>query len=570
MNDKSNGKSRVNNMRLLFSGICRSSIPRRAAVMLVTLAWTSLAFCGEIHDAAQAGDVEKVKALLKGDPDLIFAKDDYGETPLHRAASGGYKGIVELLLANKAEVNAKDNDSWTPLHYGAEKGHKDVAELLLANNAYVNAKANSGFTPSHLASVHGHDDVAALLREHGGLDTVTTATTDSTIQETARDATPRLDFPYAPERHYAVTQLTDQMALEKTAHDRDSEVRLAAVTKLTNQTVLVKIALEDESSFVREAAVRKLTDQAVLAKIVVEDKNTSVRLQAVAKLTDQNVLAKIAGNMEITTTDLVEAAARMLVGLEDPVIIMRIPEVITLRLDLLPVSQNYRLSPDLSVSSPVHSVSGERIHLTVCERSKVLVEDYWNTDFPTWVSPSTTFIPASAHLSATIAKLFSQPELGFTHEDLLNLTRSHVPEIRAGALENLGGEQSVLVKIAEEDGDFDVRKAAVERLKKLMHQAMDPKNALGGKHIDTLEALVEELKKDEPVLAKIAVEGKYSDTGQAIVNNLIDQSLLEKVAVEAKESVVRESAKNRLADLRFNQAHPELRWDPAIPFVEHH
>jgi hypothetical protein len=48
-----------------FSRLCHSPIPRCAAVLLVALAWSSLAFGGEIHNAAKNGDMEKVKALLK-------------------------------------------------------------------------------------------------------------------------------------------------------------------------------------------------------------------------------------------------------------------------------------------------------------------------------------------------------------------------------------------------------------------------------------------------------------------------------------------------------------------------
>ena len=46
--------------------------------MLVALVWSSLAFCGEIHDAAKDGDLEKVKALLKDNPDLVNSKDNNG------------------------------------------------------------------------------------------------------------------------------------------------------------------------------------------------------------------------------------------------------------------------------------------------------------------------------------------------------------------------------------------------------------------------------------------------------------------------------------------------------------
>jgi len=60
--------------------LCSSPIRRRAAVLLVALAWSSLAFCGEIHQAARIGDLAKVEALLKDNPDLVFAKDKGGDT----------------------------------------------------------------------------------------------------------------------------------------------------------------------------------------------------------------------------------------------------------------------------------------------------------------------------------------------------------------------------------------------------------------------------------------------------------------------------------------------------------
>ena len=105
-------------MHSFFSRLCQflNFQPRRRHCTLVALAWSSLAFCGEIHDAAKRGDLAKVKALLKDNPDLVFSKDNDGKTPLHLAAVYGHKDVAELLLANKAEVNAKDNDGDTPLH----------------------------------------------------------------------------------------------------------------------------------------------------------------------------------------------------------------------------------------------------------------------------------------------------------------------------------------------------------------------------------------------------------------------------------------------------------------------
>jgi ankyrin repeat protein len=120
-----------------------------------------------IHDAAACGDVEKVKALLKEKPNLVFSTDDKSynknETPLHWAARNGQKDTAALLLANKAEVNAKDTGGRTPLHSAVMNNRKDLAELLLANKAEVDARDNSGKTPLHEAAGAGSKDLVELL-----------------------------------------------------------------------------------------------------------------------------------------------------------------------------------------------------------------------------------------------------------------------------------------------------------------------------------------------------------------------------------------------------------------------
>src|SRR5208337_5060518 len=102
-------------------------------IALIALAWSSFAYCGEIHDAAASGDLTKVKALLKADPGLVFSINKDGDTPLHLAALDGHKDVVMLLLASKADVNAKERNQYrlTPLHLAAFRGHTDVAALLL-------------------------------------------------------------------------------------------------------------------------------------------------------------------------------------------------------------------------------------------------------------------------------------------------------------------------------------------------------------------------------------------------------------------------------------------------------
>jgi len=106
---------------------------------------TTFSAYGGIYEAAEAGDLAKVKALLKVEPDLVSSKDTtHGWTPLHSAANTGHKKVVELLLANHADVDCRTHDNSTPLQYAALGNHKDVVELLLANKADVNAMKNNG------------------------------------------------------------------------------------------------------------------------------------------------------------------------------------------------------------------------------------------------------------------------------------------------------------------------------------------------------------------------------------------------------------------------------------------
>ena len=170
-------------MRAFLSRLFHSKTFRLAAVLQITLVWSIPAICGEIHDAAGAGDLTKVKALLKDNPDLVFSKKEdlrldktvriigdeigYDLTPLHSAAESGYKEVVELLLVNKADVNAKTDNGYTPLHVATLVGNKEVVELLLVNKADVNVKTDNGYTPLHTATLRDHKDMAELLLAPG-------------------------------------------------------------------------------------------------------------------------------------------------------------------------------------------------------------------------------------------------------------------------------------------------------------------------------------------------------------------------------------------------------------------
>jgi ankyrin repeat protein len=124
----------------------------------------------DVFAAAIVGQTDKIAAFLKQDPKLINARDSGGKTALHWAALYGQTKVMELLLANKADVNSLDEDGFTPLHWAATFNQSDAVKVLLANKADMNIKVEKfGWTPLRLAVIHGHMASAEALL-NGGAD----------------------------------------------------------------------------------------------------------------------------------------------------------------------------------------------------------------------------------------------------------------------------------------------------------------------------------------------------------------------------------------------------------------
>jgi hypothetical protein len=113
-------------------------------------------------------------------------------------------------------------------------------------------------------------------------------------------------------------KLTDQTVLGKVAvEDVNMDIRTAAIARLTNQGLLARLAIEDRDRAVRGLAVMALAklvrpaDQTLLAKVIVESKERESRALAAACLTDQVALATVAA--EATDRDMrVVAVSRLI------------------------------------------------------------------------------------------------------------------------------------------------------------------------------------------------------------------------------------------------------------------
>jgi ankyrin repeat protein len=113
--------------------------------------------------AAAAGPPENVITLLEAGADLS-AGDRYGSTPLHWAAVAGTHENVLALLEAGADVNARNAIGVTPLHWAAVAETPENILTLLEAGADVNARNAIGVTPLRVAAKYGPPkNVMALL-----------------------------------------------------------------------------------------------------------------------------------------------------------------------------------------------------------------------------------------------------------------------------------------------------------------------------------------------------------------------------------------------------------------------
>lgn len=117
------------------------------------------------HDAARAGNVDRVRALLDaGTPVDARAPAAPHETLLIEAIRAGSLGVVELLLSRGAELRTPVRDKLrnTPLHEAARLGKGKIVKALLAAGADVHAVDAQGNTPL-VRSMDHLETIQALL-----------------------------------------------------------------------------------------------------------------------------------------------------------------------------------------------------------------------------------------------------------------------------------------------------------------------------------------------------------------------------------------------------------------------
>lgn len=108
--------------------------------------------------AAENGDVNVLKEILRSQPGLVHAQDSDGYTPLHRAAYGNHLAAICYLLSAGAKVTTKTHMGWTPLHSACNWNNYKVAARLLAAGADPAALSDGGWL------IHKQDQDGSILK----------------------------------------------------------------------------------------------------------------------------------------------------------------------------------------------------------------------------------------------------------------------------------------------------------------------------------------------------------------------------------------------------------------------
>ena len=125
----------------------------------------------QLTNAADAGRLEDVEALLRDNPDIDVNWDGswLARTALHSASHGGHVEVVKLLLAHPAiNVNCEDKYGVTPFSLGCLNGQMSIVDLLLKDpRVDVTLADRDECTPLRYASRWGSLEIAERLIASG-------------------------------------------------------------------------------------------------------------------------------------------------------------------------------------------------------------------------------------------------------------------------------------------------------------------------------------------------------------------------------------------------------------------
>jgi ankyrin repeat protein len=122
-----------------------------------------------LHEAAAAGQLDRVKQLAQSHPNLAKSCSPDGFPVVALAAAFGHFAVARYLHEKGADINAAatNGTGYNALTGAVASGHKDIAAWLLENGADANYRYAAGYSPLLTAAANGHLEIVKALVQHG-------------------------------------------------------------------------------------------------------------------------------------------------------------------------------------------------------------------------------------------------------------------------------------------------------------------------------------------------------------------------------------------------------------------
>ena len=106
-----------------------------------------------LHEAAERGNINIVKNLIKENPTSVNSTNNKKETAVYLAAwKGRYEVVKYLVEEAKADAFIKEGNGWTAFHEMAQWGWLDLVKSLVKKNpSAVNIRTNKSGTALDIA-----------------------------------------------------------------------------------------------------------------------------------------------------------------------------------------------------------------------------------------------------------------------------------------------------------------------------------------------------------------------------------------------------------------------------------
>ncbi|XP_071085923.1 serine/threonine-protein phosphatase 6 regulatory ankyrin repeat subunit B-like [Haliotis cracherodii] len=122
-----------------------------------------------LHHACLGGYLDIVKYILHENIVSINSKGKYGRTPVMKAAWGGHKRVLNLLVDKGGDVSLFDNENDNILHVACIRGNGTMVKHILSKQVVgINSRGRKGRSPLMVAAQNGKKELFNLLLCEGG------------------------------------------------------------------------------------------------------------------------------------------------------------------------------------------------------------------------------------------------------------------------------------------------------------------------------------------------------------------------------------------------------------------